>query len=227
MYLINRDNGNNVTNPVYSAAIEPTIKEDLEFEEHIYDSINDVEHKVELKGMGLSTAYQHRLQNPYDHDDRISIKSDDVTCDHSVDYRIPNTKEDGMHSTVSKPVPKPRHTNETGGTPVVNAESINKNLSHDDEYVLQYATQKVSHDDYVLHDATQRVNHDDYVSLDTAHTPETEEYVTQAVTHTVESNEYSSVDIAHRITDNDYQEIVRQPSPPPGYSVPSNIPATS
>ena len=213
MYLINRDNGNNVTNPVYSAAIEPTIKEDLEFEEHIYDSINDVEHKVELRGMGLSTAYQHRLQNPYDHDDRISIKSDDVACDHSVDYSVPNTKEDGMHSTVSKPVPKPRHTNDTGGTPVINAESINKNLSHDD--------------DYVLHDATQRVNHDDYVSLDTTHTPETEEYITQAVTHTVESNEYSSVDVAHRITDNDYQEIVRQPSPPPGYAVPSNIPATS
>ena len=140
---------------------------------------------------------------------------------------MPNTKEDGAHSTVQKPVPKPRYTNATGATPVVNTESISKNLSPDEEYVLQYATQKVSHDNFVLYEATQKVNNDDYVSLDTTHTPETEEYITPVITHAVESNEYTSVDVAHHITDNDYQEIVQRSSPPPGYSVPSNIPATS
>ena len=226
MHLINRDITNNVTNPVYSANLEPTKKDDTDYE-HIYDYINDTEeHKVEQKGMAISTAHQHRLENPYD-DDRISIKSGDVACDHSVAYSVPNTKEDGAHSTVQKPVPKPRYTNTDGATPVVNTESISKNLSPDDEYVLQYATQKVSHDNFVLYEAAQKVNNDDYVSLDTTHTPETEEYITPVITHAVESNEYTSVDVAHHITDNDYQEIVQRSSPPPGYSVPSNIPATS
>ena len=214
MHLINRDDTNNVTNPVYSANLEPTKKDDTDYE-HIYDYINETEeHKVELKDMPLSTPHhdQHRLENPYD-EDRVSIKSGDVACDNSVAYSVPNTKEDGAHSTVSKPLPKPRLINITGATPVANAESISKNLTPDDEYVL--------------HDATQKVINDDYVSLDTTHTPETEEYITQVITHTVESNGYTSVDVAHRITDNDYQEIVQRSSPPPGYSVPSNIPATS
>lgn len=219
MYLINRNNNTaNVTNPVYCASVEATNKEDTTlpgYEEHIYDTIqcyDDMdEHKVEPKGMAPSTAsYQHSLQNLYD-DDRVSIKSDDVSCDQSGAYSVPDFKEDGARSGVPKPLPKPRYTKKVNATHVADAQPAYKNLSTDE---------------YVLHDATQRVN-DEYVSLDTTHTGEPEEYITQEVTHTVEGNDYASLDATNYVTDNDYQEIVHQSPPPPGYAVPSNIPATS
>lgn len=54
MHLINRDDTNNVTNPVYSANLEPTKKDDTDYE-HIYDYINETEeHKVELKDMACT-----------------------------------------------------------------------------------------------------------------------------------------------------------------------------
>ena len=232
MYLINRDNSNSVSNPAYCTNIETTNKDFMtvpDCDEHIYDSISfhddkDGEVKVQPKSMASSTAYQHRLQNPYD-DDRVSIKSDDVSCDESGGYSTPYVKGDGAHSSKPKPSPKPRCADVISTT---DAKSINRNLpTNDEEYVLHDARQKVDNDEYVLHDATQRVDKDEYVSLDTTHTFESEEYITHGVSNTVEGNGYASVDITQRKTENDYQEAVHQPPPPPGYSVPSNIPATN
>ena len=202
-------------------------------DEHIYDSISfrddkDGEEKVEAKNMASSAAYQHHLQNPYDEDDNVSIKSDDVSCDQSGGYSAPYVKKDGAHSCKPKPSPKPRYINNVDITSATNTQLINKNMpTNDDDYVLHDAKQKICDDEYVSHDATQRVNKDEYVSLNTAHTFESEEYITQAASNTVEGNRYASVDITQCTTDNDYQEIVKQSSPPPGYSIPSNIPATN
>ena len=200
--------------------------------EHIYDSISchgDGEEKTEPKSVAASIAYQHHLQNPYD-EDRVSIKSDDVSCDQAGGYSAPCFKTDGAHYSEPRLSPKPRYVNNTDVTLATDSQSIDKNIPANDDYILQDATQKVNVDDeYVLHDAKQRVatRTDEYVSLNTAHTFESEEYITQAVSSTVEGNGYASVDITKRTTDNDYQEIVRQSSPPPGYSIPSNIPATN
>ena len=226
-YFINRDNSNSVTNPVYSDNLENTNKDFMIDDEHIYDSISyHGEEKAEAKSVASSIACQHHLQNPYDEDDRVSIKSDDVSCDQTGDYSEPCFKTDGAHFSEPKLSPKPRYVNNTDVTPATDVQSIDKNITTNDDYILHDARQKVNDDEYVLHDAKQRVATDEYVSLNTAHTFESEEYITQAVSSTVEGNGYASVDITKRTVDNDYQEIVQRSSPPPGYSIPSNIPAS-
>ena len=214
---------------MYCGNFESTRKEDVTlpgYEEHIYDTINCYDDKNDEQGVGSksvapSTGYQHRLQNPYD-DDRVSIKSDDVSCDQAGGYSVPDVKVNREHSSKPKPLPKPRYANK----PDINAQlPTSKKPSTDNEYLLQAATQRVNSDEYILHDATQRVNNTDF-SLDTTHTVEAEEYTTQAGTQ-IETGEYASIDVTHHTTDNDYQEIVLQSPSPPGYAVPSNIPATS
>ena len=202
-------------------------------EEHIYDSISLHMHdekneaaKFQPNSMASCAAYQHRLQNPYD-DDRASIKSDDVSCDQA-DYSTPHFKEDGAHSTKPKPLPKPRYANQDYLMPAVDPHLISKNLPADeDDYVLHHAKQKVNDGGCVSREARLTNAKDEYVSLDAARKYESEEYITQAVTSTVENNGYASIDITQPTAENQYLEIIDQSFPPPGYSIPSNIPTTN
>ena len=235
MYHICRDNSNHVTNPAYCSTFGATNIDDKAlsgYEEHIYDTINcyddtyEQAYKAEQSNMEPSAA---NLENPYD--DNISIKSDDVSFDQLGGYSVPDFKGNEVHSSMPKPLAEPRYANTLapGATAVAddNVQLTSKNLSTDDKYVLHDAKQQVSNDDYILHEATQRHNTDEYVSLDTMHVAEIEEYITQDVTHTAESNGYTLINPTHHTIDSDYQDVVLQSPPPPGYSVPSNIPATS
>ena len=46
-------------------------------------------------------------------------------------------------------------------------------------------------------------------------------------TLSVDEGDYTTLDVTHSYGGNVYQELVGQQPPPPGYSIPSNIPATS
>ena len=182
-YLINRDNCNSFTNPVYSANTEATNKEDITgYKDHVYNAIDhpedmDEKDKVKPKSMASSTAYHNFLQNVNDNE-RASIKSDDVSC-------IQSVTENGEHYNKSKSLPKPRYTNDVIVAPVTDAQLTHKTLSADNVCTLQYPT---------FND-----------SLDASHAVNNEEYITQEFTHTTEKG---SKEVAHITTDNDHQEIV-------------------
>ena len=242
VYLANRDCSNSVTNPVYCGNLEAVSKDSFttmpDDDEHIYDSISLHMHHMhdekiaaanfQPKSMASCAVYQHCSENPYD-DDRASIKSDDVSYGQSADYSTPYFKEDEANSNKPKPSPRERYANQDDLVSADHPHLISKNLPTDeDEYVLHHAKQKVNDDDRVSREAMLRNSKDEYVSLDAAHKFESEEYITQAVTSTVEGNGYASVDITQSTAENHYQEIAHHQSfPPPGYSTPSNIPATN
>ena len=147
MHIINRDNCNSFTNPVYSANTEATNKEDITgYKDHVYNAIDhpedlDEKDKVKPKSMASSTGYHNFLQNVNDND-HASIKSDDVSC-------IQAVKENGEHYNKSKSLPKPRYTNDVVVAPVTDAQSTDKapyavyvcTLQHpttnDEEYIAQ------------------------------------------------------------------------------------------
>ena len=215
MCCIDRNNDQHVTNPTYSTDIGDINKVGFETEdvEHIYETIkcyDDEEAKEEPKSVAFSKNTN---------DDRASIKSDDVPFDQTREYCVPDFNVSQALSSKPKPKPKPRYANFEAIKPVSKPQ-------HD----LPTNTNLQTEDEYLLHAATQRVSDGEYASLDTKCAEsegEGDEYITQSVPQTVQSNEYTSLNVTHHITEGDYQEIVHQPPPPPGYAVPTNIPATN
>ena len=210
-----------VTNPVYMG---DAASNKHQFDFPIYEEIKEVyDH----------SGQPHTTNDDYDDVDRLSIKSDDVT----------NTCKS------SEPLPPPRQkeictTNGKATTQLVAASledeyaslkncTSGENLAPSKQQEAVVTTTHEPEDQLVAEDTsndytimiTPPTASNDYAALITPPTA-SDDYTTMTTPPTA-SNDYAALITPPTASAGVYQELVAAPPVPPGYDVPSNIPATS
>ena len=130
---INRDNSNNVTNPVYAGNVDTTKVTQFE-EEHIYDVIKsdnvDKKQAAEPKRKIRSNVYQNFSKNTNKNDATASIKSNELQ---SRVYCTPNSgNENTVHYSNQS---KPKKASKQTAKPVAETQPTIDSPT-EDEYIL-------------------------------------------------------------------------------------------
>ena len=173
---INRENTNNINNPLYTGTVKPAKNDTTlsEGEEHIYDLIksydDNMNGKQEMKPKHKlpPNMHQNSLNGANRNEDCASIKSDEVTHDESRAHCMPDASiENPAYNKIPFPQSKPKVVKKPLPTPTSKAHRhmpTNKNLPHDVDYLVPDKQHSVGNQ-YASLDETSRAENNQYASL--------------------------------------------------------------